>query len=57
LFNNRVRKTLAQYSYRANWGATNYLQFAAMMRRTLSRTGKADFWAMDVFSEERSRGL
>lgn len=57
LFNNRVKKTLEQYGYRANWGATNYLQFATMMRRILSRTGKPDFWAMDVFCEERSRGL
>ena len=57
LFNDRVRKTFEQYGYRAAWGATHYLEFAGMMRRILSRKAKPDFWAMDVFCEERSRGL
>jgi hypothetical protein len=57
LFNERVKKTLEQYGHRADWGAKNYLEFAGMMRRVLSRKGKPDFWAMDVFCEVRSRGL
>lgn len=57
VFNSRVKKTFAHYGYNAEWGATPYLRFSAMMRRILSQESKPDFWAMDVFCEVRSRTL
>lgn len=37
--------------------ATPYLAFSATIRRVLSRRGRPDFWALDVFCEWVSRDM
>jgi len=55
LFNDRVMTTLGKYGYEAQWGAAGYLQCAQDLRNCLARTGRMDFWALDVFCENKSR--
>jgi len=57
VFNDRVKKTFEHYGLTVDWGATHYLSFSATIRRVLSRRGKPDFWALDVFCEWVSRDM
>jgi hypothetical protein len=57
VFNDRVKKTFKHYGLRVDWGAIHYLAFSVTIRRVLSRRGKPDFWALDVFCEWVSRDM